>query len=36
MKKHYAILAAIAIAGLFAGIYAKGFSDSKGWTTATP
>jgi len=36
MNKHYAILAAIAIAGLFFGIYAKGASDAKGWTTATP
>lgn len=36
MTKHYLILAAFAAAGLFAGIYLKGVSDGKGWTTATP
>jgi hypothetical protein len=33
--KHYAILAGIAVAGMFAGIYARGYSDAKGWTQGT-
>jgi hypothetical protein len=36
MKKHWLLIAGIAVAGLAAGLYARGLSDSKGWTTGTP
>jgi hypothetical protein len=35
MKKEYLYYAAVVALGLFAGIYARGYSDAKGWTTAT-
>ena len=33
MKKEYLILAGIAAAALFAGVWIRGYSDGKGWTT---
>ena len=36
MVKKYAIFAAVIAAGMAAGIWARGYSDAKGWTTGTP
>jgi hypothetical protein len=35
MSKKILILAGLALAGLFAGVAARGYSDSKGWTKGT-
>ena len=35
MSKKILILGGLAIAGLFAGVFVRGFSDSKGWTKGT-
>lgn len=32
MSKHYLYLAAIASLGILAGVWARGYSDGKGWT----
>lgn len=36
MKKEYLILAAVALAALAGGVWLRGFTDGKGYTTATP
>jgi len=35
MKKQYLILAGIALAAMLAGVFARGYTDQKAWTTAT-
>lgn len=36
IMKHYLWYGGVAVVGLFAGIYLRGYSDGKGWTTPTP
>jgi hypothetical protein len=33
--KHWLIVAAIAAGAMAAGVYARGYSDAKGWTAGT-
>ena len=34
--KKYLVFALVAAAGVAAGVFARGYSDAKGWTTGTP